>query len=242
MTKLFLALDEMDLDQAINMSSMLSPVVDGFKIGLEFFCAYGIEGYKAVAALGREMFLDLKLHDIPNTVANAVWCLLPLRPSLLTVHVGGGVDMMRRVKERAWEFSEKNNTNRTLIIGVTILTSFSTEGYNLLGFSKNLEEQALHFSNLAKQSLLDGVVCSPLELSMLKKQHPDHFIFVTPGIRLLGGERHDQSRVCTPEEAKKNGSDIVVVGRSISQSRDPLESAIRVSQALRQESGTTFHS
>lgn len=218
------AIDIKDIVQAENLCRQLSPHIGMVKLGLEFFLANGIEGVKRIEALGIPIFLDLKLHDIPNTVAQAIASLEPLNIALLTVHTQGGYDMMQRAKEAAGDSVK--------VVGVTILTSMDDKDISALGYQASASDQALHLAELAKKSGLDGVVCSPYEIKPVKHVCGEAFMTVVPGIRPSGSALNDQKRALTPKVAIDNGADYLVIGRPITQANDPLKAAQAIEESL----------
>lgn len=209
---IFIALDTPDLDKAKSIASAVRNHIGGIKLGLEFFAANGPVGVKEMAALDLPIFLDLKLHDIPNTVAKTVQALRPIEPAVLTVHAGGGRAMMEDAKAAA--------PIDTKVVGVTVLTSLDGEDLRDMGVSGDPHDQVLRLTELAKLSGLDGVVCSGREVGAAKKIWPDGF-FVVPGVRPASGTEGDQKRTVTPADAMHAGASIIVVGRPITQSHEP---------------------
>ena len=219
------ALDTDDLGKAAALAKNLAPHIGGVKLGLEFFGAHGPQGFKEIAALGMPIFLDLKLYDIPNTVAKAVKSLMPLAPLMMTIHTSGGGEMMSKAAKAAAEAAADLGCACPLMIGVTILTSMDESNLKDIGYNSNMPSQVLKLAKLAKQSGLDGVVCSPLEIEMIKQECGKDFILVVPGIRPSGSNSGDQKRIMTPEQAIKKGADYLVIGRPITEADDPVRSA-----------------
>lgn len=209
---LFLAIDTPHLDAAHTLAQKVRRHVGGFKLGLEFFCANGHHGVHEIAKLGLPIFLDLKLHDIPNTVAKAVQALRPLEPAILTVHAAGGRAMMEEAKAMAGA--------HTKVVGVTVLTSLDTVDLAEAGVVGTPHEQVERLAALAREAGLDGIVCSGQEVKAARKAWPGGF-FVVPGVRPADGKTGDQKRVVTPQQAMNDGASILVVGRPISQAADP---------------------
>ena len=210
------AIDTPDSGAARALVAAVAPVVGGLKLGLEFFIANGPEAVRRVAGAA-PLFLDLKLHDIPNTVAGAVRSVAPLAPLLLTVHCAGGAAMMKAAAEAA--------AGRMKIIGVTVLTSLDDADLAATGQNGPAQDQARRLAALAQEAGLDGIVCSPREAGIIRESCGREFLIVTPGIRPEGGETDDQSRTLTPRAALDAGADFLVVGRPIVKSEDPLEAA-----------------
>ena len=209
---IFVALDTPDIERAKAIAAKVKGHVGGIKLGLEFFSANGRAGVREMAGLGLPIFLDLKLHDIPNTVAKAVQALRPLRPAILTVHAAGGRAMMEDAKAAAPE--------GTKVVGVTVLTSLDTDDLSSIGLDCDPHKQVERLTRLAMEAGLDGVVCSGNEVKAARKMWPKGF-FVVPGVRPAEGSVGDQKRVVTPRAALDAGASIIVVGRPITQAEQP---------------------
>lgn len=209
---LYLAIDTPHLDAAQTLASKVRRHVGGFKLGLEFFCANGHHGVHEIAKLGLPIFLDLKLHDIPNTVAKAVQALRPLEPAIITVHAAGGRAMLEEAKAAAG--------NHTKVVAVTVLTSLDDQDLADIGVSGTPHDQVVRLAALAQGAGLDGIVCSGQEVRAARKAWPGGF-FVVPGVRPADGKSADQKRIVTPQQAMNDGASILVVGRPISQAADP---------------------
>ena len=212
------AIDTQDLARAQSLIAATSGAVGGVKLGLEFFAAQGPAGIRAAAAAQKNVFLDLKLHDIPNTVAGAVKSSLALDPLLLTLHCAGGGAMMRAAVEA-------RGSARTKLLGVTVLTSLDDNDLAATGQSGPAAVQVRRLALLAKASGLDGVVCSPQEVAMLREACGKDFLLVVPGIRPAGAAIGDQKRVQTPRQAIEAGADYLVIGRPITEASDPQAAA-----------------
>ncbi len=221
MSELYCALDTTDFARAEALAGALGGAVDGIKLGLEFFGAHGPEGMARLAAQGRPVFLDLKLHDIPNTVAGAVRALLPLEPAILTIHAAGGGAMMRAAAEAAREAGAK----RPKIVGVTILTSLDDDDLAGMGWEMEVSDAVRRLAGEARENGLDGVVCSPHEAARLRADLGPEFLLVVPGIRPSWSASGDQKRVMTPAQAAQAGADVLVVGRPITGAENPAEAA-----------------
>jgi orotidine-5'-phosphate decarboxylase len=233
MGKILAAVDTADLTEAAAQAKRLGAAVSGIKLGLEFFMAHGAAGYRRVAeAMGTPgpapIFLDLKFHDIPNTVAGAVRSVAPLEPLILNVHAAGGLAMMRAARDAAAETADRLKLRRTLLIAVTVLTSLDDDDLQRVGQSVPARDQVLRLAELARESGLDGVVCSPQEIQPLRQRFGAGFLLVTPGIRPQWAGTGDQKRVMTPEEAAKAGTDYLVIGRPITAHADPAAAARRI--------------
>ncbi len=220
---IYVAIDTPDLDVALALANRVHNHVGGIKLGLEFFSANGRAGVKEMAKIGLPIFLDLKLHDIPNTVAKAVQALRPLNPAILTVHAAGGRAMMEDAKAAA--------PTGTKVVGVTVLTSLDESDLNAVGYTGDPHEQVMRLTQLAKDAGLDGVVCSGEEVAAAKKLWPKGF-FVVPGVRPADGVVGDQKRVVTPREALDRGASVLVIGRPITQAEDPDVAARAIEATL----------
>lgn len=222
------ALDTVSVNEAVDWAHQLDGAVSGLKLGLEFFLANGQLGYRRIAASGLPIFLDLKLHDIPNTVAGAVRAIAPLAPSILTVHAGGGLAMMQAAREAAAENADKLKVKRPSIVGVTVLTSLDDKDLAAVGQSQPVSDQVKRLANLARNAGLDGIVCSPHEIEAIRAEIGEEFLLVVPGVRPGGADTGDQKRVRTPGDAAKAGADYLVIGRPITQATNPREAASRI--------------
>jgi orotidine-5'-phosphate decarboxylase len=219
------ALDTPELDRAVALAKVLLGRVGMMKIGMEFFYAHGFKGYDAVAATGIPIFLDMKLHDIPNTVAQGLKSLMALKPAITNVHASGGLEMMKAARDAV--------RGETKLIAVTILTSLSDENIWAAGFdSRNTDGHALNLAKLTHEAGLDGVVCSPLDLANIRNKLPREFLTIVPGIRPADVAAHDQKRVATPKAAIAAGADILVIGRAITGAADPAKAAHDILQSL----------
>ncbi len=223
MNPLYVALDTPDLALARALAAALGPHIGGLKLGLEFFAAHGPDGVRALMGDGLPIFLDLKLHDIPNTVAGAVRALAPLSPAILTVHASGGHAMMRAAKTSAPE--------GTRIVAVTMLTSLDAHDLREMGLGDDPARLAASLAGSARAAGLDGVVCSPHEVRAIKAVWPG-CLAVVPGIRPEGGSAGDQKRSATPVQALREGADILVVGRPITGAPDPAAAAAEIIASL----------
>ena len=220
---IYVAIDTPDIERAKLIAAKVKGHVGGLKLGLEFFSANGRAGIREMAALDMPIFLDLKLHDIPNTVAKAVQALRPLKPAILTVHAAGGRAMMEDAKAAAPE--------GTKVVAVTVLTSLDGDDLRSIGLGEDPHEQVERLTLLAKEAGLDGVVCSGNEVRAAKKLWPRGF-FVVPGVRPAQGAVGDQKRVVTPRQALDSGASIIVIGRPITQAEHPGEAARAIEATL----------
>ena len=213
------ALDFDTKDEALALIDRLDPELCRLKIGKEMFTHFGPEFVKQVHAKGFDVFLDLKFHDIPNTVAKAVKAAAELGVWMVNVHASGGSKMMKAAKEILEPYGDK----APLLIAVTVLTSMSEEDLIDLGIEKSPQEQVKFLAGLAHKAGMDGGVCSAQEASMLKQAYGQNFKLVTPGIRTADASADDQKRIMTPERAVEAGSDFLVIGRAITKSADPIQ-------------------
>ena len=231
MTKrVIVALDNKNLTQIIALVKKTKSYAFGFKIGKEFFYNYGIEGYKKIYKLSNNIFLDLKLHDIPNTVERALNGLIKLKPILTTIHISGG-DEMQKVTSNL-------KRNKTKILGVTILTSLNSSQTKKYYNNKNINQLVKKFAENAKNNNLDGIVCSPLELKTVRKVVGSKMLIVVPGIRLEKNQNNakdDQKRILTPKEAIKLGADYLVIGRPIVESNNPLKTIKEINKSINEK-------
>ncbi len=227
-TQIFLAIDTTEVAIASAQAAATRGAVGGIKLGLEFFTANGPAGVRTVTAGGVPLFLDLKLHDIPNTVAGAVRAVAPLRPALLTVHAGGGGAMLRAALDTAGEAAAKVGSARPRLVGVTVLTSLAEADMSAIGQLGPIADQARRLAALAKSCGLDGVVCSPHEITALRAECGAEFLLVVPGIRPAWAVAGDQKRIMTPAEAVRLGADYLVIGRPITAADDPAAAARRI--------------
>lgn len=218
----YLALDVPQLDAAKALAERVKAHVGGFKLGLEFFCAHGHHGVHEIAHVGLPIFLDLKFHDIPNTVAGAMQAIHVLEPAVVTVHTSGGRAMMEDAKAAA--------ANGTKVVGVTLLTSLDERDLRRTGVDGSAHDQVMRLAELAQSAGLDGIVCSGHEIAAVHRQWKDGF-FVVPGLR-LNGNHGDQKRVVTPRQARDDGASVLVVGRPISRADDPIAAARAIEATL----------
>lgn len=209
---IYVALDTPDLERAQSIAHRVKAHVGGIKLGLEFFMANGRHGVHEMAEIGLPIFLDLKFHDIPNTVAKAVQALRPLEPAIITVHAAGGLAMMEDAKAAA--------PSGTKVVAVTMLTSLDDTDLVSIGLAPDAHEQVVRLTELAKAAGIDGIVCSGNEVKAARRAWRDGF-FVVPGVRPPNGSHGDQKRVVTPRAALDAGASILVVGRPITQAQDP---------------------
>jgi orotidine-5'-phosphate decarboxylase len=218
--EVIIALDADDLVQAKSIVKTAGDRVKFYKIGSILFTRFGPRALEVARSEGKEIFLDLKFHDIPNTVKGAVRAAASWGVSLLTVHTAGGVEMMSAAAEGAAEGADAAGLERPRVIGVTVLTSIAPEG--------NLMDTVLERADDARSAGIDGVVCSPREVGKVKQVHGDNLLAVVPGIRLANQKSDDQARVGTPGQAAADGADYLVVGRSVTASENPTAMLDRI--------------
>ena len=195
-----------------------------YKVGMEFFYRFGIDGIRKISNVKKniKVFLDLKLHDIPNTIERAIYPLvINVRPYMLTLHIAGGKKMLQNAVFAATAASNKINLQKPLLLGVTVLTSLNNKDLLEMGHSISITKSVENYSNIAKKANLDGIVCSPLEVKAVKSIHGKSLKVVTPGIRLEKSSNDDQSRFLSPKEAFNMGSDFIVMGRPLINALDP---------------------
>lgn len=233
MTEIICAFDTKDTGEAVRLANTLKGKVSAIKLGLEYFTANGAEGVRQVTETGVPVFLDLKFHDIPNTVAGAVAAATALDVFMLTIHTAGGKAMMKAAVQSAKATAKGLGKKPPLIMGVTVLTSMDQSDLDHVGIFSPLSSQVLKLAMLAEESGLDGVVCSPQEVEMLKDDMGSHFKLVVPGIRPKGAAHGDQKRTMTPGEAAALGADYLVIGRPITESDKPEKAAQAIANELK---------
>ncbi len=213
--KIIVALDSKNLSKTIKLVEIIKNDVFAFKIGYQFFYNFGLDGYNKIYSICPKIFLDLKLHDIPNTVEKGLEAIIKMKPLFTTIHISGGDEMM---------LISNSNKKKTKILGVSVLTSLNSNQTKKYYNQKNISELVKKFSQAAKKNKLDGVVCSPQEIKYIRKKIGKNFIIVTPGIRIdnkIKGD--DQKRVETPKKAIELGANFLVIGRPITESKNPLK-------------------
>jgi|HubBroStandDraft_1064217.scaffolds.fasta_scaffold00061_46 orotidine-5'-phosphate decarboxylase len=223
------AIDTADAARAASLIAATAPSVGGIKLGLEFFSGLGPAAVREAAA-GRFCFLDLKLHDIPTTVARAVRALTPLGPDLLTIHASGGPAMLRAARDAAE--TAAGGGKRIRLLGVTVLTSFDDDDLEPVGQHGPIRDQALRLAALAQECGLDGAVCAAREVAMLRAECGPDFVLVVPGIRPEGADSGDQKRAVTPQDAIAAGATHIVIGRPITAAADPAAAARAIAAGL----------
>jgi orotidine-5'-phosphate decarboxylase len=226
MNPIFVALDTSDVHRAAALAREVRGVGGGVKLGLEFFCANGEEGVLRIGEGELPIFLDLKLHDIPNTVGKAVEAIAHLNPAILTVHAAGGRAMMAAAKAAA--------PPGTKVVGVTVLTSLDGEDLAAMGIAGSAADQVKRLADLAREAGIDGIVCSGEEVAAAKVAWPEGF-FVVPGVRPVGSDVADQKRVVTPRQALDDGASVLVIGRPITGAADPASAIREIAASLNRE-------
>lgn len=225
--RLFVALDTTDLERAARLARELAGRVGGLKVGKEFFTAHGPDGLRAAVG-GEPLFLDLKFHDIPNTVAGAVRAAMRLSPRILNVHASGGRAMMEAARDALREGADDAGVEPPWLVAVTVLTSLDDADLAAVGQQGPAAEQVVRLARLAQDCGLDGVVCGPREIAPLRAACGPDFKLVVPGIRPAWAASGDQKRVMTPKAAVAAGADVIVVGRPITAAEDPLDAAEKI--------------
>lgn len=229
---IIVALDVPSADAALKLVRQLAPVSGGFKIGNELFTTAGPDIVEEIRATGAAVFLDLKFHDIPNTVAKAVASATRLGVEMLTIHTSGGLEMMRAAEESAQATAKQTGLNTPLVLGVTVLTSSNSKTLMETGCGENVGAQVERLANLAVRAGLRGLVCSPLEIADLRRILPAPIQLVTPGIRTGTEKADDQKRTLTPREAMDAGANWLVIGRPIYAAENPRAAAEKILESL----------
>ena len=230
-SKLICAIDTVETDAALGLARKLAGEVGAIKLGLEFFVANGPAGVASVARTGLPIMLDLKLNDIPNTVAGAVRATAALDPFMLTVHATGGPAMLRAAMAASFRIAERTG-RRPKVVAVTVLTSMDDDDLETVGMQGPVDDRVRRLARLAQESECDGAVASARELTLLRDQCGPDFDLVVPGIRPAWSSDDDQKRIVTPADAVRGGADYLVVGRPITKSSDPVEAARRIADEM----------
>jgi len=231
--RLIVALDVDTMEKVQQLVTVLGDSVSYYKVGMELFYSVGSQVITYLSAQGKEIFLDLKLHDIPNTVGQSLAALTSLGVSMLNVHASGGPAMMAVAAQAVKNKADVMGIKRPKLIAVTVLTSINNSEWNALGYNLDLSEQVVHLARLAQSAGLDGVVASPQEAAQIRTTCGDEFIIVTPGIRPSGVAINDQSRIASPASALQNGAHHLVIGRPITAAEDPRQAALAILQEMR---------
>ena len=229
---IIVALDLPAAEQAIRLARLVAPHVGAFKVGKELFVAAGPEIVRRIRDTGASVFLDLKFHDIPNTVAKAVEAAVRLDVQMLTIHTSGGLAMMQAAQKSAEEAALRTGKTQPLVLGVTVLTSFNTNDLAEVGVAHDVGNQVERLASLAAKAGLGGLVCSPLEITRLRQILPSRVQLVTPGIRLADSKADDQKRTLTPPEAMAAGASWLVIGRPICGAPNPRAAAEAILASL----------
>ncbi len=230
---IIVALDVPDAETAVRLADQLAPLVGAFKVGSELFTSAGPDMVRRLRAAGASVFLDLKFHDIPNTVTKAVAAATRLGAQMLTVHTSGGLEMMKAAETAAQETAGQLGHSPPLVLGVTVLTSFDSLSLAAVGQPGNVGQQVERLAALAVQAGLRGLVCSPLELVELRQILPEAVQLVAPGIRASGEARGDQQRTLSPREALEAGADWLVIGRPVYAADNPRAAVERILASIR---------
>ncbi len=229
--RIIIALDVQTKEEAIALVSRLKDART-FKVGLELFTAEGPALFRKLKALRKDIFLDLKLHDIPNTVSGAVRSAFKHGVQMMTVHASGGREMMAKAAATALEISRETGRPKPVLLGVTVLTSLKGPDLEEVGMTADVSSQVLRLAGLAKAAGMDGVVCSPQEIEVLRREYGRELAIVTPGIRPVWAAAQDQKRIMTPAEAVAKGADYLVIGRPVTGAPDPNEAFLRIVEEL----------
>ncbi|HSA96714.1 MAG TPA: orotidine-5'-phosphate decarboxylase [Acidobacteriota bacterium] len=229
--RIIIALDVQTKEEGITLVSKLKDART-FKVGLELFTAEGPALFRKLKALRKDIFLDLKLHDIPNTVAGAVRSAFRHGVQMMTIHTSGGREMMAKAAEVARQTAAETGRPKPVLLGVTVLTSLKGPDLEEVGLGADVSAQVLRLAGLARAAGLDGVVCSPQEIEVLRREYGRELVIVTPGIRPVWAAAQDQKRIMTPAEAVAKGADYLVIGRPITGAPSPNEAFLRVVEEL----------
>jgi len=232
--RIILALDVPGYDEAIEVVRTFKDHTDIFKIGSELFTSTGPRIVEDINAMGKKVFLDLKFHDIPNTVSKSALAVAKLGVFMFNVHTSGGFEMMKQASDTLAKYSIENNVPRPKLIGVTILTSIDKKTLrDDIGVGADMPDQVRHLASLAKEAGLDGVVASPEDAADLRARFGRDFLIVTPGIRPSWSAMDDQKRASTPKAALKNGASYLVIGRAITSAPDPLDALKKIEDEIK---------
>lgn len=231
---MIVALDVSDAKRALEMVDVLKPCAGMFKVGMELFYSAGGDIVKEIKSRGCRVFLDLKLHDIPNTVAAAAGALVRYGPDIINVHASGGPEMMKAAAHSVSKAADRLGAARPLVIAVTVLTSIDRDMFNnRMGIGGEIEDYVVRWSKMARDCGLDGVVASPREVALIRENCGPEFVIVTPGVRPAWSEAGDQKRVMTPAASISAGATYIVVGRPVTASPDPLASAAKILEEIK---------
>jgi orotidine-5'-phosphate decarboxylase len=231
---IIVALDVPDAEAALKLVEQLAPVSGGFKVGSELFTSAGPDLVRRIRGLGAPVFLDLKFHDIPNTVSKSVAAAVQLDVQMLTVHTSGGTEMLKAAEQVAQESAWRLGHAPPLVLGVTVLTSLDTAALSEIGLDPNVSRQVRRLANMANKAGLRGLVCSPREVAELRQQLPPSAQLVTPGIRSETSPPDDQKRTLSPAEALALGANWLVIGRPIYAAPNPREAAEKILASIRE--------
>lgn len=229
------AMDTPDLAQVLRLTDAIKNSIGAVKLGLEFFTAHGPTGVKEVIALGVPVFLDMKFHDIPNTVAGALREAVKMGVSMITVHGCGGKDMLSRASDTVRDTAAQLGIQAPVLLAITVLTSMNQLDLTQTGVTRKVEDQVVALATLANESGVGGIVCSPHEIALVRTVLGQDKMIVTPGIRFDGAATQDQKRTMTPQDALKAGANYLVIGRPITASASPVDVVRSLAQALSQQ-------
>ncbi|MDH4027935.1 MAG: orotidine-5'-phosphate decarboxylase [Nitrospirota bacterium] len=231
--RIILAVDVNGYDEAVDMLERFRDHIDIFKVGSELFTSTGPKIVEKIHSMGKKVFLDLKFHDIPNTVSKTAQAVAELGVFMFNVHTLGGLEMMKQAAEALSTYALRNNVDRPKLIGVTVLTSIDKKTlHDELGIELRMEAQVRHLAGLARRAGLDGVVASPEDAAMIRSRFEKGFLIVTPGIRPSWAAKDDQKRAMTPKEALRSGADYLVIGRAVTAQPDPAAALKRIEEEL----------
>lgn len=232
--RIIVALDMNSFDKMKEMVDELGDAVSFYKVGMELYYSVGQKAVEFLKSKNKKVFLDLKLHDIPNTVGHSVYYLTKLGVDLLTVHAAGGSRMLESAVHYAKIAAEEEGIEVPKILGVTVLTAIDEEAWKEIGSKLSIKDSVINFAKIAKKSGLDGVIASPKEARMIREVSGDEFLIVTPGIRPKFASANDQKRITTPKEAINNGATLLVIGRPITQAENPRHAAELINEEIRE--------
>jgi len=230
-SKIIIALDVGTRESALSLVKKL-PEAEVFKIGLKLFTAEGPSLLQELHTAGKRIFLDLKLHDIPNTVSGAVEMAVRHEVAMMTLHASGGKEMLAEAVKTAAQAAKDTGRSRPVLLAVTVLTSLKDAQLKEIGFQADTAEQVLKLARLSRETGVDGIVCSPLELDLIRREFPSDFLIVTPGIRPLWAAAQDQKRIMTPSQALAKGADYIVIGRPVIKAASPQKAFWKILEEL----------
>lgn len=233
--RIIVALDMNSFDKMKEMVNTLGDAISFYKVGMELYYSVGQKAVEFLKSKNKKVFLDLKLHDIPNTVGHSVYCLTKMGVDLLTIHTSGGRQMMEAAAKYAKIAATELNIKPPKILGVTILTAIDEKNWEEIGGKFSIEKSVINLAQLAKESGLDGVVASPKEAKLIRESCGENFLIVTPGIRPKFAKTNDQKRITEPKDAIRDGASLLVIGRPITASKDPIHAVELINEEIREE-------